>query len=107
MDLRITDTNAADDSRGRVFGLDGDLYLPVIVAAVLSMAMFAVIGLVLRAGWVLAGAVSAVPSAVTLGWAAFLRNGKPPAHDRDAIAQWLGGGDFGRQPAAQGGLTEA
>jgi hypothetical protein len=29
-DLRFTDTNAADDSAGRVFGLEGNLYLPVV-----------------------------------------------------------------------------
>ena len=30
--LRHTETNSADDSAGRAFGLDGNLYLPVLLA---------------------------------------------------------------------------
>jgi hypothetical protein len=40
-DLRFTDTNAADDSAGRAFGLDGNLYLPVAAAALGAVGLFA------------------------------------------------------------------
>lgn len=106
MDLRHTDTNAADDSRGRAFGLDGDLYLPVVVAAVAALALFAVLGLMFRFGWMAAGLVASAPFGLTLLWVAGLRNGRPPANDRDTVEQWLVGGDFGRIAGRQRGLVE-
>lgn len=106
MDLRHTDTNAADDSRGRVFGLDGNLYLPVVIAAVAALALFAVLGLLLPIGWVAAGVAAGTPLALVLAWAVFLRNGRPPAYDRDLIEQLLGGGNFSRCAGQQQGLTE-
>lgn len=105
MDLRHTDTNAADDSRGRVFGLDGNLYLPVVVAAVAALGIFAIVGLLLNAGWIIAGVVAGTPLMLVLAWAIFLRNGRPPAYDRDLIEQLLGGGNFSRNARQQRGLT--
>lgn len=107
MDLKRTDTNAADDSRGRAFGLDGDLYLPVVIAGLISLALAAVLALLLRIGWLIAALVGAFPLAITLFWAAALRHGRPPGYDRDWFDQKLGGGDFTRNPAAQRGLVDA
>ena len=106
MDLRHTDTNAADDSRGRVFGLDGNLYLPVVIAAVAALALFAIVGQLLGLGWVTAGVVAGTPLVLVLAWAVFLRNGRPPAYDRDLIEQLLGGSTFSRSAIQQRGLTE-
>jgi hypothetical protein len=39
-ELRLTETNAADDSSGRAFGLDGNLYLPVLCATVGARRIF-------------------------------------------------------------------
>jgi hypothetical protein len=107
MDLRRTDTNAADDSRGRAFGLDGDLYLPVVISALVSLAVGALLALWLHTGWVLAGAVAAVPLGLTLFWAILLKHGRPPGHDRDWLDQKFGGGDFTRSRSAQRGLLDA
>ena len=106
MDLRRTETNSSDDSRGRAFGLEGDLYLPVVIAAVVSLGLLALLGLVLRTGWAAAGSVSVVPFGLTLGWAVFLKHGRPPGYDRDWIEQQLGGGDFTRSRATQRRLLE-
>lgn len=106
MDLRHTDTNAADDSKGRAFGLDGDLYLPVVIAGVVALALFAVIGLLLKVSWTIASGVAGTPLSAILAWAIGLKNGKPPANDRDTIEQWLCGGDFGRNGAKQRGIVE-
>lgn len=107
MDLKRTDTNAADDSRGRAFGLEGDLYLPVVIAAVASLALAAVLGLLAHTGWVIATIVGALPFGVTIFWAVVLRHGRPPGHDRDWIDQKLGGGDFTRTQSAQRGILDA
>ncbi len=106
MDLRHTDTNAADDSKGRAFGLDGDLYLPVVVAVVVALALYSLLGLVAGLGSVVAAGIAGAPLGLTLLWAVVLRNGRPPAHDRDTVGHWLSGGDFTRSNGQQRGLVE-
>lgn len=101
MDLRFTDTNGADDAAGRAFGLDGDLYLPVVIAAVAGVAAFAVLGLWLRVSFAVAGVVAAVPAGLVVGWILILRRGKPRGHDRDQVEAWLGRGDFAPAPAGR------
>lgn len=107
MELRHTDTNAADDSRGRAFGLDGNLYLPVVIAVVGSLGLGAVLGVLLRVGWMIAGTVASLPLAATVFWAVGLKHGKPAGYDRDWIEQKLGQGDFMREQAAQRGLLDS
>jgi len=92
-DLRFTDTNAADDSTGRVFGLDGNLYLPVVFGLVAGVLLFAGLGLA-GAGYALAGAAAAIPIIGSLVWVLGLRQGKPAGYDRDKLDQLLGGADF-------------
>lgn len=105
-DLRYTDTNAADDSAGRVFGLDGNLYLPVLLSLLAALALFAILALLFRLGFVLAGIIVAVPLAGILGWVVLLKQGKAAGHDRDLFEYWLGGGDFTRTSRDQGRLVE-
>lgn len=107
MELRHTDTNSADDSRGRAFGLEGNLYLPVVIAAVVSLGLGAVLGIVLHVGWVLAGSLASLPFVGTIFWVVALKHGKPAGYDRDWIDQKIGGGDFTRSAAAQQGLVDA
>jgi hypothetical protein len=95
-DLRFTDTNAADDSAGRAFGLDGNLYLPVVLGAVAGVALFG--GLTLLGISIgIALGVGLAPLGATLVWVLGLRHNRPPGYDRDRIEQWLGGGDFMRE----------
>ena len=105
-ELRHTETNAADDSAGRAFGLDGNLYLPVLLAVIGALALFAVLGLVLQVGFILAGVVVAVPLAAVLGWVVLLKQGKPAGYDRDLVEHLLGGGNFTRVTADQGRMVE-
>ena len=98
-DLRFTDTNAADDSAGRVFGLDGNLYLPVVFGLVAGVLMFAGLGFA-GAGYPLAGAVAAIPVGGSLVWVLGLRQGKPAGYDRDKLDQLLGGADFTKEASS-------
>ena len=102
-DLRFTDTNAADDSAGRVFGLDGNLYLAVVGAGLAAVGIFAALSLWLHTNWALAGAIAALPPAVTVIWAVWLKHGRPAGYDRDKLEDLLRGGDFG--PGAGAGLA--
>ena len=100
-ELRQTDTNAADDSAGRAFGLDGNLYLPVVLALLGGLGVFCLFTMVLHANPLASGLLVALPLGAVLGWALLLKHGRPAGHDRDWLQQRLGGGDFTRTAAEQ------
>lgn len=104
-ELRLTETNAADDSPGRAFGLDGNLYLPVLCSVVGALGLFALLTLTLKVNLAIAGVVTGLPLAGVLAWALFLKQGRPAGFDRDFCQQVLGGGDFTRLPREQEGLV--
>lgn len=90
-DLRFTDTNAADDSAGRAFGLAGNLYLPAVIALLTAILCFA--GLVFfGVSLGVAAAVASAPLAGIILWLLLLRHGRPAGHDRDKVEAILGGG---------------
>jgi len=94
-ELRFTDTNAGDDSAGRAFGLEGNLYLPVVVAVVAGIALFA--GAVwLGAGVGGAALAGGAPLGLIGGWIALFKHRKPAGYDRDKFDDFMGGGDFTR-----------
>jgi hypothetical protein len=95
-ELRYTETNAATDSAGRAFGLEGNLYLPIVLAAVAAVGIFAILSLLFRMNWVLAGTGAALPLVVSLVWVLGFRHGKPAGYDRDLMENLLGQGNFGR-----------
>jgi len=105
-ELRHTETNAADDSSGRAFGLDGNLYLPVLLSVLGALALFGVLGVLLHVNYVVAGTSAAIPLGIVLGWALLLKQGKPAGYDRDLIEHLLGGGNFTRVTGEQGRLLE-
>lgn len=105
-DLRHTETNASDDSSGRAFGLDGNLYLPVLLAVFAALGIFGSLAVLLHVSYLLAGAVAGSPLAGVLGWVLLLRHGKPAGYDRDLIEHLLGAGSFTRVAAEQRRLTE-
>lgn len=104
-ELRHTDTNAADDSAGRAFGLDGNLYLPVVLALLGGLGLFALLTLVLHANPLASGLLVALPLGAVLAWAVGLRHGKPAGHDRDWLDARLGGGNFTRVDDEQGKIA--
>ncbi len=105
MELRLTRTNSAVDSPGRAFGLDGNLYLPVVLTALGALGLFGILTLVFHANVLLAGVSCALPMAGVVLWAVFLRHGKPSGYDRDFMEQLTGGGSFTRVEADQGTIA--
>lgn len=101
MDLRFTETNSADDQAGQAFGLDGNLYLPVVLTGVGGIGLFGILGLVIHFPYAVAGAVAVAPCALTLLWVLLLRRGKPAGYDRDKLEDLTGGGHFGPVAARQ------
>lgn len=95
MELRLTETNSADDAAGRAFGLDGDLYLPVVMAGVGALGIFGLLGIVFHVPWGVAGPVAAGPVILVLLWVLLLRRGRPRGWDRDKLEDLVGCGHFG------------
>ena len=60
-ELRLTDTNAADDSAGSVWGLDGNLFMPVVASAALSIGVILILFSFLHVAWWLSFPLGAVP----------------------------------------------
>lgn len=82
-ELRITDTNSANDSRGRAFGLEGNDFIYVLVALVGALAFYVVCTTVFRMA-VLPAVLLAVPIlAVPAAWVLLLRHNKPAGYAED------------------------
>lgn len=100
-DLRLTETNSAEDSSGRTWGLEGNLFWHVtggVFAAVLTLLLcFSA----LRWSFPASAALAAVPLILSLGYVFGLRQGKPPGYDRDLLDGWLHGAGFGPEPREQ------
>ena len=77
-ELRLTDTNAADDSAGSVWGLDGNLFMPVVASAALSIGVILILFSFLHVAWWLSFPLGAVPFGATLSYVLLFKQGKPP-----------------------------
>lgn len=95
-ELRHTDTNAADDSAGRAFGMEGNLYLPLVLTLFGALGLFALLTVLFHANPLASGLLVALPLGAVLAWAVGLRHGKPAGHDRDWVEARLGRGNFTR-----------
>ena len=92
-ELRLTDTNSADDSQGSVWGLAGDLFWIVLIGATLSVLCLLVLFSGLALPLASALALSALPLAGALGYVIFKQT-HPPGYDLDLIDWWLNGPGF-------------
>ncbi len=102
-ELRITDTNSANDSKGRAFGLEGNDFIYVLVAFVGAMALYLASHVVLRVS-AMGALVLALPFfAVPTAWVLLLRHNKPAGYAEDWFEHVVNreGWSFaaGRQPA--------
>lgn len=104
-ELRLTETNAADDSAGRAFGLDGNLYLPVLCATVGALGLFALLTLAVKVNLTLAVVITGLPLSGIFAWALLLKQGRPAGYDFDFCQQVFGGGNFTRAPREQLGIA--
>jgi hypothetical protein len=94
-ELRLTDTNAASDSKGRTWGLDGGLFWWLVGGVGMGIALFFVF-LVLRKSSLSASVgVAVIPVALCLAYIFALRQGKPPGYDKDIFEHCVSGSGFG------------
>jgi hypothetical protein len=93
--LRLTDTNAASDSQGRTWGLEGNLIWWLIGGLGAGIALFFVLIVTFKTALLASFGIAVVPVLVCLGYIFGLRQGKPPGYDRDCFEHWLGSRGFG------------
>ena len=94
MNLRLTDTNAADDSKGSVWGLDGNLFMPVVASAAVSIGVILLLFGLLHVHWLVSALIGGVPFGGTLTYVLLFKQGKPPGYDRDLFDLWINGRGF-------------
>jgi Flp pilus assembly protein TadB len=96
-ELRLTDTNAASDSKGRTWGLEGGLFWWLIGGIGAGIIVFFVLLVVLNSSLLVSFLVALVPVSVCLAYIFALRQGKPPGYDRDLFEYATTGRGFSPQ----------
>ncbi|HVX91049.1 MAG TPA: hypothetical protein VHC20_05500 [Candidatus Paceibacterota bacterium] len=94
-ELRFTDTNSADDSKGRTWGLDGNLFWFLAGGAFVSVALLLFLFSVHRVAFTASAVIAGVPLTLALTYVFGFRQGKPPAYDVDCLEYWIAGKGFG------------
>ena len=103
-DLRFTDTNAASDSQGRTWGLEGSLFWWLVGGIGTAIAVFFVLLVMLKMSLTASLGCALVPLGLCVAYIFGLRQGKPPGYDRDCFEHWFSGVGFGPDVETTGNL---
>ena len=98
-DLRLTETNAASDSQGRTWGLEGSLFWWLVVGGGAGLTLFFVLLVPLNSSLSTSFLVALFPVVLCLAYIFGLRQGKPPGYDRDCLEYLVTGRGFGPEMA--------
>ncbi len=82
-ELRLTDTNAASDSKGRTWGLEGGLFWWLIGGIGAGIGVFFVLLVEMDESLTTSFLAALVPVLLCLAYIFALRHHKPPGYDRD------------------------
>ena len=99
--LRLTETNSADDSQGRTWGLEGNLFWYMTGGCFASVMTLLITFSMLKVSFMVSLLIAAVPLVLTLGYIYGFRQGKPPGYDTDCLDSWLKGSGFGPDTSHQ------
>ena len=94
-ELRLTDTNAASDSKGRTWGLDGGLFWWLVGGVGAGITLFFVFLVTLKSSLMTSLGITAAPVVLCLAYIFGLRQGKPPGYDRDILERCVASNGFG------------
>lgn len=83
MELRITDTNSANDSKGRAFGLEGNNFLYILIAFVAALGGYLVLNVFMGVGMLTASILTLPILLLPTGWVLLLRHNKPEGYASD------------------------
>ena len=90
-ELRITDTNSANDSRGRAFGLEGNDFIYVLVAFVVALGLYLVFAFMLKVGMAAALVFSVPVFLAVAAWVLLFRHNKPDGYAEDFFDDLING----------------
>ena len=93
-ELRFTDTNAASDSKGRTWGLEGGLFWWLVGGVGVAIAVFFVLLVMIKATLLTAFLAALAPIGFCLAYIFGFRQGKPPGYDRDCFEYWFSAAGF-------------
>jgi len=93
-ELRLTDTNAASDSKGRTWGMEGNLFWWRIGGVGAGITVFFILLVVLGSSFFVSFLTALAPVLVCLAYIFGLRQGKPPGYDRDVFEYAASGRGF-------------
>ena len=93
-ELRLTDTNAASDSKGRTWGLEGGLFWWLVGGIGAGITLFFVLLVILSVSLTVSFLVALLPVLLCLAYIFGLRQGKPPGYDRDIFECLMTGSGF-------------
>jgi hypothetical protein len=105
MELRVTDTNSANDAKGRALGLEGNDFIYIVAGFVLGLGLFLGLAFVLKVWMPLAAGVSLLVVVLPAAWVLLFRHNKPDGYAEDWFDQRFTGGGWtacgGNQPRPQ------
>lgn len=82
-ELRVTDTNSVNDSKGRAFGLEGNDFLYVIGGIIGALGCFLLLHVLIGAGAVTTMFLAAPILLVPTAWVLLFRHNKPAGYAED------------------------
>ncbi|MDX1951088.1 MAG: hypothetical protein SFY81_02825 [Verrucomicrobiota bacterium] len=92
--IRFTETNSADDSQGRTWGLDGNLFWFIAGGAFAFVVILLACFSALKMSFLLSSFLAALPLTLCVFYVFAFRQGKPPGYDVDCFDLWLNGRGF-------------
>jgi hypothetical protein len=96
--LIYTDSRPRAKATGHAFGFEGNLGMPVIVSALVSVfCLNLLLNSDIRIALFAKFLIALLPTVLTAGYIVVLRSHRPPRFDADLIASWVCGRAF--QPA--------
>ena len=100
-ELRITDTNSANDSRGRAFGLEGNDFLYVLAGVVAALGLYSLLTVLVHVRLALALLIVAPLVLGPLTWILLFRQNRPQGYAEDLIDQLVNGAGWSFAPGTQ------
>lgn len=100
-EIRFTETNSADDSKGRTWGLDGNLFWFVAGGAFVFVIVLLLCFSAMKMSFVASLILAAIPLGLCVTYVLGFRQGKPRAYDVDCLDAWINGAGFGAEPQLQ------
>lgn len=82
-ELRITDTNSANDSKGRALGFEGNDFLYIVVGVVGAIGVFLLLYAMFHAGLMIAGVCALPVFVLPTAWVLLFRRNKPDGYAED------------------------